>query len=296
MFSLFVSAAGAVIGLSLFVALKGRNANAQTETLRWLALAFGLLAASAFLWQGLRRFLIVIPAGEVGIGETLGQVAEQTLAPGIHFVNPLTEVSTFSTRLQDLKETVETTSKEGLGFKIDVSLQYRLDPQRAGDVYLKVGNNEKEIIISRFRSLVRQTTAQYPLTEIYGPRRSQIAQFLQQEMTRQLQPLGFIVEETLLREIVLPESIQAAIQSKVAAEQATQQIEVEIVKARKDAERKKIEAQGTAEAQKILSAGLTEQSLRLKQIEALDKLAQSQNSKIIILGGKDNSPLLLPSD
>jgi regulator of protease activity HflC (stomatin/prohibitin superfamily) len=296
MFSLFVSAIGAVIGLSVFAILKGRNGNPQTETLRWLALAFGLLAAGAFLWQGLRRFLIVIPAGEVGIGETLGQVAEQTLAPGIHLTNPLTEVSTFSTRLQDLKETVETTSKEGLGFKIDVSLQYRLDPQRAGDVYLKVGNNEREIITSRFRSLVRQVTAQYPLTEIYGPRRSQIAQFLQQEMTRQLQPLGFIVEETLLREIVLPESIQAAIQSKVAAEQQTQQIEVEIVKARKDAERKKIEARGTAEAQKILSAGLTEQSLRLKQIEALDKLAQSQNSKIIILGGKDNSPLLLPSD
>jgi regulator of protease activity HflC (stomatin/prohibitin superfamily) len=116
-------------------------------------------------------------------------------------------------------------------------------------------------------------------------------------MATQLQPLGFIVEEALLRNIILPDNIQAAIQAKVATEQESQKIDLEIQKAKKEAERKIIEARGTANAQKILSEGLTDKIIQLKTIEATEKLGQSPNSKIIILGGGQKTlPLMLTDD
>jgi regulator of protease activity HflC (stomatin/prohibitin superfamily) len=113
------------------------------------------------------------------------------------------------------------------------------------------------------------------------------------------------VEETLLRNIILPENIQAAIQAKVAVEQETQKIGLEVIKAKKESERKIVEAKGTADAQKILSRGtsdsqkilsegLTDKIIKLKAIEATQELAKSPNSKVIIIGGgQDRLPLIL---
>ena len=294
--SLIVSAIAALVSWLVFFTSKSQNNSTNNKLIRPIALLIGLISTALVAIQALGRFAVVIPTGEVGVIETLGKVSATTLNPGIHFLNPFTEVVTFSTRIQDLKETVDSTSKEGLNFKIDVSLQYRLDPLKAGEVFQKIGDpsQEKEIITSRFRSFIRQITANYTLTEIYGEKRSLISQSLQQAMISQLQPLGFIVEETLLRNIVLPENIQAAIQEKVAMEQETQKIALEVIKAKKESERKIVEARGTADAQKILSEGLTDKIIQLKAIEATQELAKSPNSKVIIFGGgKDKLPLIL---
>lgn len=294
--SLIVSAIAALVSWLVFFTSKFQDNSTNNKLIRPIALLIGLISTALVAIQALGRFAVVIPTGEVGVIETLGKVSATTLNPGIHFLNPFTEVVTFSTRIQDLKETVDSTSKEGLNFKIDVSLQYRLDPLKAGEVFQKIGDpsQEKEIITSRFRSFIRQITANYTLTEIYGEKRSLISQSLQQAMISQLQPLGFIVEETLLRNIVLPENIQAAIQEKVAMEQETQKIALEVIKAKKESERKIVEARGTADAQKILSEGLTDKIIQLKALEATQELAKSPNSKVIIFGGgKDKLPLIL---
>jgi regulator of protease activity HflC (stomatin/prohibitin superfamily) len=267
----------------------------NSKTLRAIAFFIGTLMALLAIYQFIFRFLIIIPAGEVGVAEVLGKVGERPLNPGVHFINPLGEVVEFSTRLKDIKETVDTTSKEGLSLKLDVSLQYKINPQKAGEIYQNLGTNEQEIIISRFRSIIRQTTARYEAGAIYSEKRQEVAQKLHQEVSDRLSPLGFTVEETLLRNVIMPEKIQAAIQQKLEAQQASQQIDFETEKTRKEANRKKIEAQGIAETQKILSQSLSEQVLRLKAIEATEKLANSQNSKVIVIGGgKDNMPLILP--
>lgn len=305
--SLIFSAIAALVSWLVFFISKSQDNAANNKFIRPIALSIGLISTALVAIQALGRFALVIPAGEVGVVETLGEVSATTLDPGIHFLNPFAEVVTFSTRIQDIKETVDSTSKEGLNFKIDVSLQYRLDPLKAGDVFKKIGDpsQEKEIIISRFRSFIRQVTANYALTEIYGEKRVLISQSLHKAMKAQLEPLGFIVEETLLRNIILPENIQAAIQAKVAVEQETQKIGLEVIKAKKESERKIVEAKGTADAQKILSRGtsdaqkilsegLTDKIIKLKAIEATQELAKSPNSKVIIIGGgQDRLPLIL---
>jgi regulator of protease activity HflC (stomatin/prohibitin superfamily) len=295
--SLIFSAITALISWLIFFQVKTKLDPQSSKIIQPITLLIGTLSSAFFVVATISRFALIIPAGEVGVKETLGKVDSQTLNPGIYLINPLTRVETYSTRIQDIKETVDSTSKEGLGFKLDVSLQYRLNPEQAGVVFQTIGKEEQqqEIIISRFRSLIRQATANYNLVEIYGDKRALISQSLAEAMTEELQPLGFIVEETLLRNILLPENIQIAIQAKVAMEQETQRIELEIIKAKKQAERQLVEARATSDAQKIISEGLTEQIIQLKAIEATQKLAESQNSKIIIIGGgQDKLPLIIP--
>ncbi|ELR97761.1 SPFH domain-containing protein [Gloeocapsa sp. PCC 73106] len=260
----------------------------------------------------LKKTLTVIPAGEVGVSEVFGKVSDTPLNPGLHIINPLGKVVKFSTRLQDVKETVETTSKEGLTIELDVSLQYKANPNKIISIYQNIGTDEEEIVISRFRSITRQITANYPLNAIYGEKRQEIASVLKQNLKASLEPLGFQVEEVLLREIILPQSVQNAIEAKIAAEQQSLQIEFEIVKQRQQAdfaietaqktaqkqkieaqakaERQQIEAVATAEAQRIITQQLTPAILQLKTIEATQDLAQSPNTKLIILGG-DNQQL-----
>lgn len=256
--------------------------------------AIAVIASAVAITVAISKLFIVISAGKIGVVETFGKVSQKLLNPGIHLINPLAKIIRFSTRLQDIKETISTTSKEGLNMEMDVSLQYRLNPQKVGELYENIGDNEEEIIISRFRSIVRQTTASYDLKSVYGEDRQKVAQRLEEELNNNLEPLGIVVEEVLLRNIILPERIQAAIQEKLAAEQESQKLDFELEKAKKEAERKKVEARGNAEAQKILSQGLTDKVLKLKAIEATQKLAESQNSKVIIVGGgEDKLPVLL---
>jgi len=256
-----------------------------------IATLVGAIAAISAIF----RSLLIIPAGNIGVVESLGRVSERTLNPGVHLVNPFTEVEIFSTRLKDVKETIEATSQEGLAFNIDVSLQYKLDPQKAAEVYQNIGTEEEDIITSRFRSLVREITASYPAVAIYSTKRQEVANQLRQRLSEQLLPLGFIVEEALLREVKLPDTLQAAIEQKLQVEQQSQQMKFTLEKERQEAERKRIQARGISDSQKIISQGLSDRMLQLRAIEATEKLAQSPNSKIVVMGGQGQGglPILL---
>ena len=282
--------------VAFFIRLNVKNIeNEKNQKLvAQISLLIGSLTFFYFLIQVFFRFLITIPAGKVGIVELWGKVKNQPLTPGVHLVNPFAEIIEFSTRLQDLKEQVSATSKEGLNIKIDVSLQYTIQAAKSSEIYTNIGKDEKEIVISRFRSIIRQITATYDIEDIYGAKRQEIATNLRQELQQQLAPLGITVEEALLRNVILPEKIQTSIQEKLAAQQESQKLDFEIQKTKKEAERKKIEAQGIAETQKLLSGSLTEEILKLKAIEATQKLAESDNTKVIIIGGgEDKLPLIL---
>lgn len=280
-----------------------------TQIIALIMIGIGGLIALGFL----KKTLTVIPAGTVGVAEVFGKVSDTPLQPGLHITNPLGKVVKFSTRLEDVKETVEATSKEGLNIDIDISLQYKANPNKITEIYKNIGTDEEEILISRFRSLTREITATYPLNSIYGEKRQEIANVLKEKLTASLQPLGFEVEEILIREIILPENIQEAIQAKITAQEQSEQLKFEIAKQQQQAdfeleiaqktaakqkieaeaaaERKKIEAKAAGEAQLLITQGLTPEILKLKAIEATENLARSQNSKIIIMGGGDNQPL-----
>ncbi|MGF1540734.1 MAG: prohibitin family protein [Pleurocapsa sp.] len=275
------------------------------QLVRSLSMTVGVFSSLFLAYQVIFKFLVIIPVGTIGVVETFGKVADRQLNSGVNLVSPFSKVVEYSTRIQDIKETISTTSSEGLNLNLDVSLQYRLEPEQAVNVYKNIGLDEEEILISRFRSIVRQITATYEAKSIYGDKREEVTRKLYEKLSQQLTPIGFIVEESLLRKVDLPEKIQASIEQKIAAAQESerqqfiiekqrQELEFELEKAQREADRKKIEAQGIAEAQKLISQGLTDQILQLKAIEATQQLATSDNSKIIVVGrSQDGLPIIL---
>ena len=102
------------------------------------------------------------------------------------------------------------------------------------------------------------------------------------------------MEDILLKAVKLPNAVSDAIELKAQAEQEAQRMEFVLQKERQEAERKKIEAQGIADFQKIVSDGISPNLLKWKGIEATEKLAKSDNSKIVIMGNsKDSLPVIL---
>jgi regulator of protease activity HflC (stomatin/prohibitin superfamily) len=291
--SFIISAIASLVSIIVFFSSKKLVDNRIAQlTIKAIAGLIGVLAAL----NAVSRIVVVIPAGNVGVEDFQGKVSDRTLPAGVHPINPFADVIQFSTRLRDVKEEIAATSKEGLALGIDISLQYRVDPAKAASIYQNIGLEEREILISRFRSISREIVSGYPAESVYATKREEISLKLADKLRSQLAPLGFIVDEALLRNVKVPETLQAAIQQRLKAEQENLQMKFVLEKETQEADRKRIEAKGRADAQKILAEGLTPAVLQLRAIEASEKLAQSPNSKIIVLGNGQNTPLILPVD
>jgi prohibitin 1 len=254
----------------------------------------GIVAVLAVL-VALSQMLTVIPAGHVGVVDFFGTVSPVTLKAGINFVNPLARVIKFSVKTQEIKETMDVPSKEGLTVQLEISTLFHLDPDKAADLYKTIGPNYIEIILEpQFRSVVRGVTAGYEAKALYTSEREMLAEIIQKDLQKLVGPRGITIEASPLRRVGLPGGLTQAIEEKLRAEQESQRMQFVLLKEKQEAERKRIEAQGIADFQTIVTKGISEPLLRWKGIEATEKLAASQNAKVVIIGaGKDGLPLIL---
>jgi len=291
--SFIVSTIASLVSLAVFFSSKRLVDNRKIQLV--IKAISGSIAVLAGI-NALSRLIIVIPVGNIGVEYFQGKVSNRTLPGGIYAINPFSDIVQFSTRLRDIKEEISATSKEGLALNIDISIQYRIDPAKAGNVYQNIGTDEREIVISRFRAIAREIVAGYPAEAVYSTKREEISLQLREKLRLYITPLGFVVDEALLRNVKIPETLQEAIQQRLKAEQENLQMQFILAKEKQEAERKRIEAKGRADAQKILAESLTPVILQLRTIEANEKLSLAPNSKLVILGNGQNTSLILPSD
>ena len=235
-----------------------------------------------------------VRTGHVGVVSVFGRVTGQTLGEGIHIVNPVANVTELSIKTQEIKEKAAVPSKEGLIMGLEASILYHLDPAQAATVYQQVGPTFAEVLlIPTFRSAIRAITAGNTAASLYSDGREGIAQQILEDVRRQVAPRGIIVENVLLRDLQLPESLKHAIEAKQQAQQEAQRMEFVLQREKQEAERKRVEAAGIKDFQDIVSQGISEKLLEWKGIEATMELVKSQNSKVIIVGNSKNGlPLL----
>jgi prohibitin 1 len=237
----------------------------------------------------------VVPAGHVGVKDFFGSVSPNVLPPGVHLIVPFTRVHKMSVRTEELKETAEVPSKEGLMMDLEGSVLYRLDPAKAAEVYKTVGANFAEVIvIPQVRSAIREITASYDAKALYSSEREKVARETQELVKKMTDGRGVIIDSVLLRKIGLPAIVANAIQEKLKREQESEQMKFVLAKEQQEAERKRIEAQGIADFQKIVAQGISPQLLEWKGIEATEKLAMSPNTKVVVVGNpKSGLPFIL---
>ncbi|MCS7182730.1 MAG: prohibitin family protein [Thermoanaerobaculum sp.] len=242
--------------------------------------------------------IAVVPAGHVGVKDFFGIVSPSVLQPGVRLVLPFTRVVKMSVRTQEMKEVAEVPSKEGLIMNLEASLLFRLDAARAPEVYKTIGPNYPEVVVEpQFRSAIREITASYEAKALYSAERERIAQEVLQLFRKLTADRGVVTEQVLLRKIGLPPVVANAIQEKLRREQEAEQMKFILLKEQQEAERKRIEAQGIADFQRIVSQGISQQLLEWKGIEATEKLAASQNAKVVIIGNpKTGLPVILSAE
>jgi len=236
-----------------------------------------------------------VPAGHVGVLTLLGRVTGEVLPEGTHLVNPFKVNHAMSVRTQELKEAASVPSNEGLIMTLDTSLLFRLNPQKAAEAFRRIGPRYVQVIVEpNLRSAIRSVTAAHSANALYTGAREEIAQTIHNELARQLGPRGVEVENVLLRDVQLPAMLKTSIEAKQQAEQDALRMNFVLQKEKQEAERKRIEAHGIRDFQQIVAQGISQQLLEWKGIEATERLANSSNSKVVLIGGtRTGLPLIL---
>lgn len=252
---------------------------------RWLPRAVATLVVGGLIVIGLLTSIAYVPAGHVGVLTLFGRVTGEVLPEGTHLILPFKTNNRLAIRTQELKETASVPSEEGLIITLDTSLLFRLDPLKAAEIYQKVGPRFVDVVIEpNLRSAIRSATSAHNANALYTGAREKVANQVQKELEVHLGPRGIVIESVLLRDIQLPAMLKTSIEAKQQAEQDALRMTFILQKEKQEAERKRIEAQGISDFQRIITQGLSPMLLQWKGIEATEKLANSANSKVVLIG------------
>ncbi len=249
------------------------------------------------------NIFVIIPAGHVGVvyDPLNGGVQTYELKEGFHLMPPWIHVVEFSMRTQalnmhpggdDISLTVLTA--EGLQVGMDITVLYRIEPNKAHEVYKNVGEDYVDIImIPSTRAAVRDLVALYHSEDLYTTdKRITLQRQLKQKLEKQLEGRGILIEDVLIRDIILPERVTEAIETKLRAEQEALTMQYILQKEKLEAQRKVVEAQGIADSQRIIAESLTDKYLRWYWINTL----KDQNSVIYIPIGENGMPIFKDVD
>jgi regulator of protease activity HflC (stomatin/prohibitin superfamily) len=249
--------------------------------------------------------IVQIDPGEIGVQKLFGKVNNNTLESGLNIVNPLVEVVVFDIRTQNYTmsavqdegsksgdDAIRVLSADGLEVIIDLTVLYKVIPNEAPRILQEIGTDYRNTIVRPIcRTKIRDNAVYYDAVALYSSKRDEFQTRIFTTIEKDFKSRGLILEQLLVRNITLPESVKATIESKINAEQDAQKMTFVLQKEKQEAERKRVEAQGIADYQKILSTGLSDKQLQYEMIKAI---ATSPNAKLIIMnGGKNSTPVIL---
>lgn len=248
----------------------------------------------------------IIMPGNVGVQVLFGKVQDRVLYEGMNFVNPLVNVEEFSIRTRNYTmssmgekqqeggdDAIRILSNDGLDVNIDLTLLYRVHPQKAPQIFQKIGPDYENVIIRPVtRTGIRNSAAEFNAIDLFADKRTQFEEAIRESIQDTLTNRGFILDQILVRKIDLPKSVKESIERKITAIQEAERMEYVLEKELSEAERKRVEAKGVADAQEIMNRTLTDKLIQFEYIKVQEKLASSPNSKIIIMGSNKNSPPL----
>jgi len=252
--------------------------------------------------------IIQVGVGEVGVKKLFGKVQQQVLGSGLHLINPLLEIEKLDVKTQNYTmsgiqdegiksadDAIRVLTADGLEVTIDLSVLYRLISNDAPRLLQETGANyEDKIVRPITRTRIRDNAVYYDAVALYSTKRDEFQQRIFKNIEADFKKRGLLLENLLVRNITLPQSVRATIEQKINAEQDAQKMQFVLQKEKQEAERKRVEARGIADYQRIISESLTDRQLQYESIKAQLEIAKSQNAKVIIMG-KGNTPVILDS-
>jgi len=258
-----------------------------------VALFFAIIYLSSSLF-------LTIGAGERGVlfkPFSGGLQKDKVFEPGFVIKAPWNDMLVYNVREQNVEETMDVLDKNGLNIAVDVSVRFHPMYNKVGYLHEKFGKDFIiQLIIPEVRSTVRRVMGRYTAEEIYSTKRAEVEEAIIKETEEILQSEANNIQmrALLIRSINLPDQIRNAIESKLQQEQEALAYQFRLEREKSEAERKRIAAEGEAEANKIINSSLTDELLKMRGIEATTRLSESNNSKVVVIGGGEGGlPLIL---
>jgi regulator of protease activity HflC (stomatin/prohibitin superfamily) len=292
-----------ILGSVLLIASFGISANSPISKFSPILKKVGFFVIILGLFSSMFK---QIDAGNVGVKSLYGSVQPDVLQSGLHLINPLLDVTNFDIQTQNYTmsaiheegaqegdDAIRVLSNDGLEVIIDLTVLYRVSPDAAPKIFKQIGVNYTDKIVRPVtRTRIRDNAVYYDAVALYSTKRNEFQQRIFKTIEADFKSRGLVLEQLLIRNINLPTSVKASIESKINAEQDAQKMTFVLQKEKQEAERKRVEAQGIADYQRIISTGLSDKQLQYEQIKAQKELAASPNSKIIFMNGK-SAPVIL---
>jgi regulator of protease activity HflC (stomatin/prohibitin superfamily) len=265
------------------------------------------------------RFFKTVPPGHVGVATLFGKVMDEPFREGLHVpINPFYQWVLFDVRQTTLKESAQVPTRDQMQTKIDVSVQYRLDGDRAPMILRETGDAQRVIsvqLIPFLRSLVREEGSKIPRAEDFFLEeiRKQLEQGLQARMQEELAPKGILVSNVLIRDINLPTVLSKAIEQKKEREQAVERQKAELERfaqeqqqkvaqanaqldaARLEAEQVRVLASAKADEIRLINDAIAKNPayIQLQSLEALKAMAKDPATKLYFMDSNSAQPLPL---
>ncbi len=265
--------------------------------------------------------VVTVPSGHVGLmwkrfrgGTVLDP--RQLKDEGLRILLPWDKMFLYDLRLQTTTDTYNAITKDGVSINATISIRFRLKHDAVPQLHQAIGPDYvSRLVRPEIGSRAREVIAEFTAEEVYSTRRQDVQRGIRghtqkmlaekmMERTKEQSEYGDAYRvpmdellnllDTLVLGIVLPPTVVNAINRKVEQYYLSEEYIFRVARERKESERKKIEAEGISEFQRIVSQGISDSYLRWRGIEATLQLAQSPNSKIVVIGNsRDGMPIIL---
>ena len=269
---------------------------------RWVFLRRGvkvtlfLLVVGLFLWIFRHRVFITVDSGEVLVVyyRFFGGTSHNSIGhEGLHIILPWDKAYLYKTSTQTLVVPMTVLSRSGVEVHLDAQIRFHPIPEVVPYLHRRYGTEYvKNVVIPQLTESVQRVIGQYLPEELYSSENGASVNQIFEEAKRLIGGVFLVVEDIALFNVRLPEKVQTAIQNKAEAEQNAIAYSFRVQQEQKEAERKAIEAKALQQYANQVS-GIPRSVLVWKGIEATLELAKSPNSKVIVIGSKDNLPLML---
>ncbi|MFZ2144836.1 MAG: SPFH domain-containing protein [Xanthobacteraceae bacterium] len=263
--------------------------------------------------------LVTVPSGFVGVlwkrfggGTVLDP--RQLKDEGMRFILPWNKLFLYDLRLQSATETYNAISRDGISLSASINIRYRLKRESIPQLHQSIGPGYVQALVSpEIGNRMREVIAEYTAEDVYSTKRAEIQDKIRRRAEAMLGekmmerpeseggdpyriPLYALLNliDTLILGIELPPAVVSAINRKIEQYYISEEYKFRVAREIRESERKKIEGEGIHEFQQIVSQGISDSYLQWRGIEATLQLAQSSNSKIVVIGtGRDGLPVIL---
>src|SRR5258705_521941 len=263
-----------IIGILVLVAGYALHRNPEYGR---FAKTIRIIAVMIMLAGVLTKCIVQINAGEIGVKSLFGRVQNDVLPSGLHFINPFVEVQRLDIKTQNYTmsgvhdegtksgdDAIRVLTSDGLEVTIDLTVLYKLLPSEAPRLVRETGVDYTDKIVRPLtRTKIRDNSVYYEAISLYSNKRDEFQQRIFNSIENDFKKRGLVLEQLLVRNITLPQSVKTTIEQKINAEQDAQKMQFVLLKEKQEAERKRVEAQGIADYQRIINSRPYEKELMI---------------------------------